>query len=477
MSANTGILTQYGTSEGISQYYNSVATQFDNGELQSTKYCFLGRVDTLDDPTTPVNEETIPPIPELSQKNIKNIYKNMFIMKRVLNNNISPMIERIDWKANTTYHIYTDDEDCCARNADGSLKMKFYVKNKYNHVFKCLWNNGEDADNPDILLGSKNEPFFEPGYLVDGKIYIGSDGYKWMYMYTIEAGAKNKFMDTQYMPIPSSNVASAGLSAITDSGNVPIVGVTSGGFNYYAGNTTVTITGANTTQATAIATTEDGSITDILVTNPGSGYISANVVITSPTGSGATAVSYVSPVNGHGSDPFYELGANHIMSVATFSEDEAGLLSTNINYRQIGFLLNPVSLSSYPQKAEDDVYTLSTNVVLSAGAGFYNSDEIIFQTYADVTGNSVYDIENAFFSATCLDFNPTTEELRMINMNGTMLEGRLVVGASTGTQRTVSSISEPNFMMYSGKIIYVENREGTQRSPDGTEQFRLIIGM
>ena len=461
MSANTGVVTYGGLTHEVNQYYDSVVVQLPGtGHTKTTKYCFLSRVDPWDDPTTAQDEEKTPPAPILTPQNIKNVYKNMFVIKRVYPSDMSPMTDRIDWTLNAVYDYYRDDIDILIRGTDKRFVHKFFVKNRFDQVFKCLWNNNGAV--------STDEPYFAPGQMSENLVYFGADGYKWIYLYTIEGDRKQKFLDTDWMPLPLANTAGFGANTV-NAGNIPVACVFDGGSNYYSANTFVTITGANTSTATAIPVIENGTIKDILITDPGSGYITANVHITSPTGANANAWVFVSPPNGHGSDPFEEFGARNIMVTSTFSGDEAGLIPTDIKYRQIGFVINPSSPSSYPWQCEKSIYSLSTDLVVSNGFDEYVSDEIVYQTPDGTRAN-------ATFSATVLDFIPETNRLRLINTYGTANTNMTVTGVTSGSIRTVLSVSNPDFTMYSGYITYIENREGTQRSPDGSEQVRLIVG-
>ena len=461
MSANTGVVTYGGLTHEVNQYYDSVVVQLPGtGHTKTTKYCFLARVDPWDDPATAQDEEKTPPTPALTEQNIKQTYKNMFVIKRIYPNDMSPMTDRIDWEPNTVYDYYRDDIDMLIRGSDQRFVYKFFIKNKFDQVFKCLWNNNGAI--------SVEEPYFTPGQMSGTLIYTGLDGYKWIYMYTIEGDMKQKFLDSSWMPLPLANTAGFGSNTV-NSGNIPVACVFDGGSNYYASNTSVLITGANTATATAIPVIENGTITDVLITNQGAGYISANVTIVSPTGSNANVGVFVSTTNGHGSDPFEELGCRHIMVTSTFSGDEAGLIPTDIRYRQIGFIINPSAPSSYPWQCEKAIYSLSTDLVVSNGLEEYQTDEIVWQS----PDNS---FANATFTATVLDFIPETNRLRLINTTGTANTNRTIIGTDSGAIRTVLSVSNPDFTMYSGYITYIENREGTQRSPDGSEQVRLIVG-
>jgi len=458
MSANTGVVTHGGATHEVQQYYDSVIVQLPNTNVtKTTKYCFLARVDSWDDPNTEPNEENSPPAPSLSQKSINDIFKNMFVIKRVYPQDMQPMIDRIDWTTGFNYDMYRDDIDIIARNSNGYMIYKFYVKNRFDQVFKCLWNNNGGA--------STDEPYFQPGTLNSSGIYTGADGYKWIYIYTIDAALKQRFLDDDWMPILLAIPAGIGANTV-NSGNVPVVNPIVRGSGY-ASNTIIRVTGANTRPAVATAIIENGEIVDYVVTDPGEGYTSANVEIISTTGVGAIASANVSSIGGHGSDPFEEFGAQNIMVTNTFTEDEANLIPTDINYRQIGFVINPVAKSSYPNQCQDPIYSTTTDLVVSNGFDFYTSDEIVYQGT---------DLANATFSATCLSFNNDTNVLRLINTTGTASNGATLIGEKTGTSRTVLNVSLPDYIPYSGYITYIENRTGTQRSADGSEQVRLVVG-
>jgi hypothetical protein len=458
MSANTGVVTHGGATHEVQQYYDSVIVQLPGTNVtKTTKYCFLSRVDPWDDPNTEPNEENSPPTPSLSQKSINDVFKNMFVIKRVYPQDMRPMIDRIDWTSGFNYAMYRDDIDIIARDSNGHMIYKFYVKNRFDQVFKCLWNNNGGP--------STDEPYFQPGTLNSSGIYTGVDGYKWIYIYSIDAALKQRFLDDDWMPTPLANAAGIGANTV-NSGNIPVVNPVAIGSGY-AANTVIRITGANTRQALATAIIHNGSIVDYVVTDVGENYTSANVQIISTTGSGAIASANVSPINGHGSDPFEEFGAQNIMVTNTFTEDEASLIPTDINYRQIGFVINPVARSAFPNQCEEPIYSTTTDLVVSNGFDFYTSDEVVYQGT---------DIANATFSGTCLSFNNDTNVLRLINTSGTASNGFTLIGETTGTTRTVLNVSLPDYIPYSGYITYIENRAGTQRSSDGSEQVRLVVG-
>jgi hypothetical protein len=64
----------------------------------------------------------------------------------------------------------------------------------------------------------------------------------------------------------------------------------------------------------------------------------------------------------------------------------------------------------------------------------------------------------------------------LINTTGTQTLNAPIFGASSLTARTVLSVSTPDFITFSGFMTYIENRESVQRSADGIEQFKFVLG-
>ena len=204
----------------------------------------------------------------------------------------------------------------------GKFVNKFYVRNKYDQVFKCLWNNNGGP--------STFEPFFQPGTYGTNNIFSGAgDGYKWKYMYTIDAGSKKTFMDANWMPIPVGVNTPQPYLTNAGTGDIEVINVTNGGSGYDAVNTfiVVTVTGDGIGAVANVTSQQinNGIITDIIVKPGFSGnnytyanvsitaYTSANLRYISPIGTGAVAVAPISPVGGHGLDPISELGCNNVM--------------------------------------------------------------------------------------------------------------------------------------------------------------------
>lgn len=452
--ANKNLLTYNAKVSQVEQtYFAPVASLFGTEIPISTMYCFLSRV-------VPWTDEGEPPQPTQDQQSIKSVFRNMFVAKLINSSNISPVTQRIDWTSGEVYDYYQDNVDMFAVDGAGNLVKRFYIRNKYDQVFKCLWNNNDGV--------STDEPFFQPGSYGTNNIYKGTDGYKWKYMYTIDVGSKTKFMDSSWMPIPVGENTPNPTQTTAGFGDIEVINVLNGGSNYDPSNAaiTVVITGDGM-DATGTATVEDGVITDIIVTNAGSDYTYANVSVTSDLGSDATFLSPASPVGGHAFDPVSELGCSHVMVTVEFNSSESGNIPTEIDFRQIGLLINPVALSTYPQPANAAIYKTTTDFVVAPGFGVFGEDETVYQ------GNS---LEEATFTGTVLSFDPAANVIRLINTVGDYSVNAPIFGNSSLTARTVLSVSTPDFILFSGYLTYIENRASVQRSFDGIEQFKFVVG-
>jgi hypothetical protein len=462
--ANQNLLTYGFNASQIKQDYYSPSLVL-SGSTNPTEsvYCFLAQV-------LPWVDDNNPDVPEQSQRYLKNVYKSMFVAKHITSNNITPVAQRFDWTSGEIYDYYRDDIDMFQKDSSGLLVKIFYVKNRYDQVFKCLDNNNGAE--------STDEPFFQPGtYNTNNVFASGVDGYKWKYIYTIDVGNKVKFMDSTWIPVP---VGSKTPNATTTAGigSIDAVILTNGGINYEPSNTTITITGDGS-GATANISISSGVITDINIFNPGSNYTYANVSITSANtqASNAAAFAPVSPVGGHGYDPVSELGCNHIMYTVEFNSTErlngVDYIPIDIDYRQVGLLINPMASDTYPAFANGSIYDLSTQITVASGFGAYTPDETVVQI--DINPNNTT-YGQVIFTGTVLSFNTSTNVIKLINTSGTVTTSASIQGQTSGTTRTLLASTTPKFMKFSGYIAYIQNRSAVQRSSDGIEQFKFVLG-
>jgi len=473
MASNLNILTNQAKVIRVETDYYNPSVKLNGASINSI-YAFLGQedswpvVDSVETPTQPTEDQTY----------LKKVFKNMFAAKLINASNISPVIQRINWANNTNFFAYSDSINMNAKDVNGFPLYNFYIKNRYDQVFKCLANNNGGL--------STSEPYFQPGSYGTNNIYQGDDLYKWKYMYTVDGALKKSFLDTNWMPVPVGANTPQPYLTNAGYGDIGVINVTNGGTGYDAVNTfiVVTITGDGTGSVANITNSQisAGVIKDVVVKPGFSGknytyanaaitaYTSSNMAIISSGSSGATASAPISPVGGHAYDPISELGCNHVMYAVEFNGSEGGILpTTGVDYRQVGLLVNPQAYgASGAVLANSVIYNTSTQFLLSSGAGnFYTPDEVVQQK--DANGNVLY-------FGTVLNFNTSTNILQLINTGGTYIVGQSIIGATSGASRVVLNVTEPSLIPFSGYITYVENRVGVQRSNDGIEQFKFVLG-
>ena len=149
-------------------------------------------------------------------------------------------------------------------------------------------------------------------------------------------------------------------------------------------------------------------------------------------------------------------------------------IPTDIDYRQIGLLVNPMANDTYPNFANNSIYDLTTQLTVAGGVGgLFTSDETVVQIDNTVGSTTV---GQTVFTATVLSFNSATNVLKLINTSGTPIVNGSIKGNSSGAARTILAVNTPKFIKFSGYIAYIENRTGVQRSIDGIEQFKFVLG-
>jgi len=462
----SGLLTNKSKSrELLQQFYSPNIVIRNSLEEFENLYAFIARVNSWDN-------ENAPPTPTNTDQYFKEIHKNMIAIKKVNSNSISAVIERVDWQTGTFYSQYDQSIDMTELDVNGKLTHKFYVRNQYDQIFKCLWNGTSSTNTTGVP--STEQPLIDFGVDSDSDIIVTPDGYKWRYLYTLDYADKINFFDDDWMPVPIRDHRKNLTDNTIGAGEISVINV------YTSGNNFVDDIGLNITStisivgdgegATAAAVIANGAVSDIVVTTSGNNYTYATAILTanpSYTGTGAVLTVGISPIGGHGYDLLSELGCHVVMITAEYNATENGALPTDIDFRQVGLLANPmVRLNGTSSYANSYLYNLSTGIMVSPGVDIYSQDEIVYQGASLAT---------ATFFGTVLHFDTNTNVLFLINTVGEINKNEIIKGQTTNAVRLVINNTIDEYVKYSGEIIYVENRAKIQRSPSGLEQFRLAI--
>jgi hypothetical protein len=202
-------------------------------------------------------------------------------------------------------------------NVYPKFSKKFYVRNSKDQVFKCIAN--------DSGIASTVEPKISIGGERPDKAFIETaDGYRWKYLYSISYGEKQKFMNSNWMPVHTDNSVTG--SAVN--GRIDHVVITSGGDGYTfngssnsANATIITVTGDGE-EANITARLVGGVITELNILDGGQSYTRAEITTTTePSGNAASFDVVIAPYGGHGSNPAKELGCYTAM-VSVNVEDQ-----------------------------------------------------------------------------------------------------------------------------------------------------------
>lgn len=167
-------------------------------------------------------DATVPVVSDNDRTISSDVFSNMLHGKQITASDMSLMITRNDWVANTVYDQYSDTSN--------SLSTSDYFVSvdagSYYHVFKCLYNANGVASTirPDFASSIQESSLFDS----DDGYYQTSDGYQWKYMYSVSQATFDKFATYTHMPI----TANGSVSATAIAGSIDVINVDSGGSRY-----------------------------------------------------------------------------------------------------------------------------------------------------------------------------------------------------------------------------------------------------
>jgi hypothetical protein len=439
--------------------------KFITGNFANTYVC-IGR-------NTPWANNDTTPQPVDTSNTFYQIWDRMIGLKRITNADINLIIPRIDWVTGTVYVEYNQDTQIFQQANENDIQYtnSFYVRNNRDQVFKCLFNNSgaQSTVMPELTLGGQlpENPYIQTG-----------DGYKWKYMYTIPAGLKQKFFTNQFMPVVEEPIvynnavdgridiikiinAGAGFNNNVNSSSLSILSVSGDGAN--ANITAKVLTGANANSA---------YISDVNILDGGSGYTKATITVNDPLKIGGTAnanlIPVISPPGGHGSDVAAELGASSIMISVSFDADENGVLPVEIldqgGFRQISIIKDPLLANS--TYATGSVYRATTKYNLTLPSKNFQHKETVF------VGSS---LATATFTGVVEHFDSGFNILYLNNLVGSIEPPVTITGATSGAVATILTITEPDIKLYTGEVLYIENRSEVVRSLIESQQLKLTL--
>lgn len=383
---------------------------------------------------------------------VREIWSNMIGGKKILGGDMHHVIPRIDWTANTVYTAYDD-------MLPGLCETNFYAMNSDYSVYKCISNN----------RGALST--VEPTSVNPAITSSTSDGYVWKYLYTVSDAEKLRFTTDGYMPVKTLMADDGSLQwqvqSEAEDGTIDAIYLSNVGIGYAnSSNITISISGdGQDAAAQATVNTTTNTISSIIITNPGTDYTYATVTITD-AGSGAYAAgrAIISPPGGHGSNPLYELCGRNIMINAKFRYDEDGVFPTTNDFRQIALVKDPIS--ALTSNVATNTAFFQAFSLITSGTGSYAQDEIVYQGASP---------SSYTFKGRVVSWNATTGQIKIINTDGEPTAALSLVGVTSTTSRTVSSVTHGVMEPRTGRVLFVDNIEPVTRSDDQIEDFRIVV--
>jgi hypothetical protein len=415
-------------------------------------YLFVGR-------PSPWTVDVDPPTPEESpQVTGFDYWRNMLAAKRVSAANTCHVVPRVNWANATVYTQYDDTVDLTGEQfyalvLDGGTTYQ---------VYKCLW-NANGAESTEQPTGTDVTP----------QTY--ADGYVWQYLYSFPS-LNEKFLSESWMPVyaNASVQAQAALVPLELPTEVPLLIEGAGSsYNSYS-NVTCTLDGDGTgaTVANAGVTVQGGSIASIALLTGGESYTNvASINVYQLGASAATVRAIIPPYPGHGYDPIHELQAKHLMCVVQFANDEAGKLTVDNNFRQVGLLANPLLANG--SLATDTTYKQTWDVTLQAGGSVYNPDDLVINTTKDPSPSGVV--------VDVLDAGAGKQLVRFTNVNPRGLAEPfsygdvLKVGGLYPSTVSDDTVSGPELLPYSGHVLFVNQRIPVTRGSGETQDLKIVL--
>lgn len=394
-------------------------------------YTFIGR-------TEPWVVESEPPMPADNVDGFITSWKNMIALKRVNYTDMSLAIKKNVWASGTVYDMY-DDKDPLLNE-----EVYFVITSK-NKIYKCLDNNGRAPSTVEPDSDSLTP-------------WSTSDGYKWQLMYKISDSDMTKWNNDSVIPVKKLTSDDGSLQWQIQEAAVPgtidNIIVENGGSGYLQAPE-ITIRGDGT-GAIAEAIMNGDSISKILIRSRGSGYTYANISING----NAELRAVISPVKGHGSNAVEELNGRYLIIRSIFDKDETGTFPTDIAFRQVGLIVNPlVRDGSEIAKSTAGIRQITDLSITSASTNFIYNETILNQNN----------------DSTAIVSSKGDGIISITNINGSFNVGDSILGLSSGVSTTIDTVAEGNLKLYSGSLLYVENREAVQRLDTQAESYKIVV--
>lgn len=438
----------------LSQFIFDDAKAGDSDEY----YIGIGKPDTYN-----AQDTTTTPIRTVSEEN--EARANLMSVKKVAN--VSLVIPRYNWTSGSIYSAWSDASIGIPTNT-------YYVLTEDNEIYICL-QQGKSA------TGATNQSTVKPSYLAAGVAendqFKTADGYIWKLMYSLSAAKANQFLTSGFIPIENLDSAQAStplenqqvkIQSTAHDGKILGVRVINGGSGYTNATEQVTFRG-NGTGGNATAFISGGSIVKVELNDSagavqnggGAGYNYASCIVTG----NAELLPIIGPVGGIGNDPVTDLKCTSVMFNVKTDGTENGTFTVDNDFRQITLLRNIENHSG--DRLTGQSFKVGRFIDLTSSISSIVADDVITDDTLGVTAK-VVEVDS--------DGGGNTR-LRFIQNSNNVI-GPFGVGNEINTATATIGAqgdSDGYVNIYSGDLVYIENRAKVARGADQTEDIKIIL--
>jgi hypothetical protein len=297
-----------------------------------------------DDPTFVV------PTPLTDNTTLLQELEDIIALKKVDTLSVALGLRRYNWTYGSVYDPYDAYDENLLRKQFYPERNPFYVVTDEYNVYKCLVSGGFSTSKP-------TSQSLTPVTL--------ADGYTWKFMYSIPESLRLRFLTAMYIPVSSNtefitNSSQELVSLAAISGTINRVEILTEGTGYTNGNVTIEAddpTGEGS--GFVCVPTFDiltGAITDISVSNPGSSYSALTTIVITGDGAAASARPHVAPLNGHGYNVAYELGAFFTLVSVELDNADTTFFPYATTFRKVGLITDHKEDLTVNQYTQDYYY-------------------------------------------------------------------------------------------------------------------------
>jgi hypothetical protein len=428
--------------------------------------------------TTEYNSGDTVVTPTLSRREERMARLEMQSVMRVVD--YSFVVPRTNWVSDSFYSSYDDYQSGYPEDEGG---YAYYVITDQNSVYICV-EQSRSAD------GTPNRSVTKPTSTAS-TIFATSDGYKWKFLYQIDAPTADSYISANYMPVQNILLQDSSLDTIAETaqrtiqntaikGQILNIQIQSGGSGYSSAPT-IAISGdgdsAGGPSALATCTVSDGQVKSVTMTRRGSGYTRAKVAVS--TGN-AQLRSVIGHPLGVGKNPINDLKSSSMMFVVKPNGDQDSDFQITLNddaykIRQVMLLKNPIAgdSASIPWLVDSDNYYKGSTgrankaMKVSSLSGLVLGTQITGGTSGasaiidNVSGNRIF-----FHQDSNTGFGTFTNTE---NLTGSP-SGSAVIASLAKADGCFADINP-----LTGDLLLIDNRAAVQRSAGEQQDLKIVI--